>query len=90
MARKDGEFCRSYAKGSGGQNLRLRAKLLERAIEGNVFLLWKLACSRLGYTDTPAVQVTATATAQPTFTVTEETKRRVAEFSEMIRRESLN
>jgi hypothetical protein len=89
LQKPESEFSKAYAKGSLQQNLRLRAKLLEVAMRGNGFILWKLAVSRLGYSEYPQrvvnVQSTAAAGNKSAIILDEATKKRLSELSEMIR-----
>jgi hypothetical protein len=89
LKKPESEFCKAYAKGSSQQNLRLRAKLLEVAMRGNGFILWKLAVHRLGYSEYPPqnvnVQSTAVAGNTPAIVLDEATKKRLSELAEVIR-----
>lgn len=42
-------FEAAYRKGQQETTIAMRTKLLERALKGNTYLLWKLAMNRLGY-----------------------------------------
>jgi len=42
-------FEAAYKKGQQETMMAVRNKLLERALKGNSYLLWKLAMNRLGY-----------------------------------------
>jgi len=44
-------FEAAYQKGQQETAIAMRKKLLERALNGNTYLLWKLAMNRLGYVD---------------------------------------
>jgi hypothetical protein len=44
-------FEAAYQKGQQETTTAIRTKLIERALKGNAFLLWKLAVNRLGYAD---------------------------------------
>jgi hypothetical protein len=44
-------FEAAYQKGQQETTTAIRTKLLERALKGNTYLLWKLAMNRLGYVD---------------------------------------
>jgi hypothetical protein len=44
-------FEEAYQKGQQETTTAIRTKLLERALKGNSYLLWKLAVNRLGYAD---------------------------------------
>jgi len=89
LQKPESEFCKAYAKGSSQQNLRLRAKLLEVAMRGNGFILWKLAVHRLGYSEYPAQQVnvqsTAVAGGGAPIIIDDATKARLRELAEVIR-----
>src|SRR5689334_1468460 len=77
MGNKESKFWHAYAKGQTGQNLRLRAKLVEVAMRGNAYILWKLAINRLAYSDRAPrlvnVQGTAMAENKRTFIADEAT-----------------
>lgn len=92
LGNKEGEFWRAYNKGSLGQNLRLRAKLLEVAMRGNGFILWQLAVHRLGYSEYPMpvvnVQRTAVAAGGAPIVIDEATKARLRELAAVIRSEA--
>ena len=44
-------FEAAYQKGQQETTTAIRTKILERALKGNSYLLWKLAVNRLGYVD---------------------------------------
>ena len=92
LRQPESEFCRAYALGKAEQNHALRAKLLEVAMRGNPFLLWRLAVSQLGYTERPAqvinVQQTAQAEPTPALVINEATKKRLCEIKRWIYREA--
>ncbi|MBV9998776.1 MAG: hypothetical protein JO015_06630 [Verrucomicrobia bacterium] len=89
LQKPESEFCKTYAKGSSHQNLRLRAKLVEVARRGACFILWKLATHHLGYSAYPSqdinVQSTAISGNKPAIIIDEMTKKRLNKLTEVIR-----
>ena len=49
----------AYQQGFSETNILLRKRLLERALGGNSYLLWKLCVARLGFVDAPACVISA-------------------------------
>jgi hypothetical protein len=84
-------FARAYAKGAANGRATLRRKQYELALKGNATMQIWLGKQQLGQTDTPQVQMTINNEAKATanFTLNEETKKKLYEAAQLVRREAL-
>jgi hypothetical protein len=84
-------FARAYAKGAANGRATLRRKQYELALKGNATMQIWLGKQQLGQTDTPQVQMTITNEAKATvnFTLNEETKKKLYEAAQLVKREAL-
>jgi hypothetical protein len=85
-------FARAYERGRANGRATLRRKQFELALKGNATMQIWLGKQILEQSDTPQVQMTinneATATAD-TFAINDETKKKMYEAAQLIRREAL-
>jgi hypothetical protein len=84
-------FDTAYKEGKRESNLALRTKILELALKGNTFLLWKLALNRLGFFDTPGQVINISQSAERTVVpvrVDDPVKLKLLNVVQVIRRES--
>jgi hypothetical protein len=84
-------FARACAKGAANGRATLRRKQYELALKGNATMQIWLGKQQLGQTDTPQVQMTITNEAKATanFTLNEETKKKLYEAAQLVKREAL-
>jgi hypothetical protein len=84
-------FAQAYERGRANGRATLRRKQYELALKGNATMQIWLGKQNLGQTDTPQVQMTITnqATAESTFTLNEETKKKLFEAAQLVRREAI-
>jgi hypothetical protein len=62
-------FEAAYQKGQHETMMAVRNKLLERALKGNSYLLWKLAMNRLGYVDNSEQVISIGKSSKPPLTI---------------------
>jgi len=84
-------FAQAYERGAANGRATLRRKQYENAMKGNVTMQIWLGKQNLGQTDTPQVQMTIHNEAKATadFTLNEETKKKLYEAAQLVRREAL-
>ena len=84
-------FAKAYERGAANGRATLRRKQYELALKGNATMQIWLGKQNLGQTDTPQVQMTITnqATAEATFTLNDETKKKLFEAAQLVRREAI-
>ena len=84
-------FAKAYERGAANGRATLRRKQYELALKGNATMQIWLGKQNLGQTDTPQVQMTITnqATAEATFTLNDDTKKKLFEAAQLVRREAI-
>ena len=84
-------FAQAYARGAAWGRATLRRWQWENASKGNTTMQIWLGKQNLGQTDTPQVQMTIHNEAKATadFTLNEETKKKLYEAAQLVRREAL-
>jgi hypothetical protein len=86
-------FAQAFERGRANGRATLRRKQYELALKGNATMQIWLGKQLLGQTDLPQVQMTitndATATTQNNFTMNENTKKKLFEAAQLVRREAL-
>jgi hypothetical protein len=84
-------FARAYERGAANGRATLRRNQYALALKGNATMQIWLGKQMLKQTDTPQVQMTIhnEATAESTFTVNDETKKKLYEAAQLVRREAI-
>jgi len=84
-------FAKAYERGRANGRATLRRKQFELALKGNVTMQIWLGKQILGQTDTPQVQMTIhnEAKATASFTLNDETKKKLYEAAQLVKREAL-
>ena len=93
MENPESAFAKAYERGRANGRATLRRKQYELALKGNVTMQIWLGKQILGQNDTPQVQMTinneAKAIAEASFTLNEETKKKLYEAAQLVKREAL-
>jgi hypothetical protein len=91
MENPESAFAKAYERGRANGRATLRRKQYELALKGNVTMQIWLGKQILGQNDTPQVQMTINneAKAEANFTLNEETKKKLYEAAQLVKREAL-
>jgi hypothetical protein len=79
-------FEAAYQMGRAETNIALRTRLVERALRGNAYVLWKLAVNRLGYADTAEQVINITQSGSGRSAGEDTVKRKLAGVERIVRR----
>jgi hypothetical protein len=84
-------FAQAYERGRANGRATLRRNQYALALKGNATMQIWLGKNILGQTDTPQVQMTIhnEAKAENTFTLNDETKKKIFEAAQLVRREAI-